>query len=33
MIWNDDSQLVEFTISQWYSSKPRIEVEIIEVGA
>ncbi|QAS52828.1 RusA family crossover junction endodeoxyribonuclease [Halobacillus litoralis] len=32
VIWNDDSQVVEFTISKWYSSKPRVEVEISEVS-
>ncbi|UOQ43375.1 RusA family crossover junction endodeoxyribonuclease [Halobacillus salinarum] len=31
VIWNDDSQVVEFTISKWYSSKPRIEVEVSEL--
>lgn len=31
VIWNDDSQVVEFTISKWYSSKPRVEVEISKV--
>lgn len=28
VIWKDDSQVVELTISKWYSENPRIEVII-----
>lgn len=28
IIWKDDSQVVELSISKWYSEKPRVEVKI-----
>ncbi|WP_163526640.1 RusA family crossover junction endodeoxyribonuclease [Halobacillus ihumii] len=31
VIWKDDSQVVDLTISKWYSEKPRVEIEISEV--
>ncbi|RWZ59871.1 RusA family crossover junction endodeoxyribonuclease [Halobacillus fulvus] len=32
VIWKDDSQVVELTISKWYSAKPRVEVEITSLA-
>ncbi|KYG28161.1 RusA family crossover junction endodeoxyribonuclease [Alkalihalobacillus trypoxylicola] len=32
VIWNDDSQVVELTVSKWYSENPRVEVEVTEKG-
>ncbi|ELK47205.1 RusA family crossover junction endodeoxyribonuclease [Halobacillus sp. BAB-2008] len=32
VIWNDDSQVVELTVSKWYSAKPRVEVQIMELS-
>ncbi|WP_079480588.1 RusA family crossover junction endodeoxyribonuclease [Halobacillus salinus] len=31
VIWNDDSQVVELSVSKWYSAKPRVEVEVNEL--
>ncbi|ASS75793.1 hypothetical protein CIG75_12880 [Tumebacillus algifaecis] len=30
--WRDDSQVVSVTVEKWYSTTPRIEVEITEVA-
>lgn len=32
IIWEDDNQIVEATISKYYSNEPRIELEIEELG-
>lgn len=31
LIWHDDSQIVDTHVSKWYSSRPRIEVMIMEI--
>ena len=32
IIWRDDSQVVDVYVGKWYSSRPRIEIEIQEIG-
>jgi len=29
VVWKDDSQVVDLSISKWYSEQPRIEVKVI----
>ena len=31
LAWHDDSQIVEHTITKWYSDKPRLEIEVEEI--
>ena len=31
LAYDDDSQIVELTVSKWYSNEPRVEIEISEV--
>jgi len=33
LAYHDDSQIVTATVEKWYSTKPRVEVEIQEIGA
>lgn len=32
IMWKDDSQIVDAYVSKWYSQKPRVEVQIQEIG-
>ncbi|HJV46617.1 MAG TPA: RusA family crossover junction endodeoxyribonuclease [Bacillota bacterium] len=32
VIWKDDSQVVDVTISKWYSNRPRVEVQIVPIN-
>lgn len=32
VIWKDDSQVVDLTVSKWYSERPRVEVLIIPIN-
>jgi Holliday junction resolvase RusA-like endonuclease len=31
VVWKDDSQVVEVSVSKWYSDRPRVEVQILEI--
>jgi Holliday junction resolvase RusA-like endonuclease len=31
VVWKDDSQVVEVSVSKWYSERPRVEVQILEI--
>jgi Holliday junction resolvase RusA-like endonuclease len=31
IVWRDDSQVVELTVSKFYSSRPRLELEAVEL--
>jgi Holliday junction resolvase RusA-like endonuclease len=33
IVWRDDSQVVELTVSKFYSTRPRLEVTASELGA
>lgn len=33
LAYHDDSQIVTATVEKWYSTEPRVEVEIREIGA
>jgi Holliday junction resolvase RusA-like endonuclease len=33
LAYHDDSQIVSATVDKWYSTEPRVEVEIQEIGA
>lgn len=33
LAYHDDSQIVTATVEKWYSTEPRVEVEIQEIGA
>jgi Holliday junction resolvase RusA-like endonuclease len=31
IVWRDDSQVVELTVSKFYSSRPRLELTAVEL--